>query len=71
MAVRDGLQAGAGQWALGIGEQNPAGREPIDIRCLRLKMSSEATRPVIEIIDRDEEHIGGPRAEDFGPSAQL
>ena len=43
---------------MGVGEQHAAGRQPIDIRCLRLRMSAEATNPIVEIIDGDEQHVG-------------
>lgn len=44
--------------AMGIGEENAAGREAINVGCLDLGMASHAADPVVEIIDCDEEDIG-------------
>ena len=46
-------------------EHSPLG-EGIDVRCLGLRMSTETTNPVIQVIDRDEQDIGvlGPLAVD-------
>ncbi len=50
---------------MGVGEQYPRGGKAVQVRGLGLGMPREATDPVVEIVDRDEQHVGplggGPR----------
>ena len=39
-------------------EEHPPCREPINVRCLCLRVPAHAADPVIEIIDGDEQDIG-------------
>jgi hypothetical protein len=55
--TREGLQMGAWQWALGIGEDDTPGSEAVDIGGGRLRVSSEASDPVVQVVDGDEEDI--------------
>ncbi len=43
--------------AMCVREQHAAGRQPIDVRRPCLRMPAQATDPVIEIVDRDEQHV--------------
>ena len=43
---------------MGVGKKHPAFGQRVNIRCLYLRMTLEASHPVIEIINGDEENIG-------------
>ncbi len=43
---------------MGVGEEHAPRRETIDIRGLRLRVSTKATDPVVEVVHSDEENIG-------------
>ena len=43
---------------MGIREQRAPGGEAIDVGGLRLGMTAEATDPVIQIVDGDEQDVG-------------
>ena len=47
-----------GALAMGVGEEHPTGREAVNVRSLRLRVSVEAPHPVVEVVDCDEEDIG-------------
>lgn len=40
-----------------IGEQHPAGRQPVKIRRTGLRMSTQAANPVVEIIHGDKQDV--------------
>ena len=44
--------------AMGIAEQHTAPGKAIDIRRAHLRVSAEAADPVVQIVNRDEQHIG-------------
>ena len=46
---------------MGVGKEYAAGGEAIKVRGDRLRMSAQATDPVIEIVDRDEQDVGSVR----------
>ena len=52
---RDGLQSGAWQWALA--KSVPRCASAVDVRRLRLGMAAQAADPVVQVVDRDEEHV--------------
>lgn len=43
---------------MGVGEQHAGGRQSIDMRRLRLRMTAEAANPVIQVIHGDEQNVG-------------
>jgi hypothetical protein len=43
---------------VGVGEEDTALGETVDIRSPCVRMTPEATNPVIEVVDRDEEYVG-------------
>lgn len=43
---------------MSIGKQSPPFRQRINIGSLHLRMTIQATHPVIQIVNRDEEYIG-------------
>ena len=43
---------------MGIIKKHTTGSQSIDIRCLRLGVTTQATDPIIEIIDGDQQNIG-------------
>ena len=43
---------------MSVAKQNAAGRQAIDVRRLRLRVSIQAANPVIQIIHRDKQDIG-------------
>ena len=56
IAVRDGAAQGRG--TISLFKKDAALGQCIDIRCLGLWMATQASYPVIEVIHRNEEHIG-------------
>ena len=50
MLAREGLHR---RLAMGVGEENPARGQTVNVGRLRLRMPAHAANPVIEIIDRD------------------
>ena len=61
--IRPGQQTGAGghanrRLAMGIGEQHASARQAVNVRRLDLRMSVEASHPIIQIVDGDEKDIG-------------
>ena len=44
---------------MGIGEQHPAGGKAVDVGGEGLRVTFQATDPVIQVIDRNEQHVGG------------
>ena len=47
-----------GRGAIGVAEQHAARGETVQIRRLRLRMPAEAADPVVEVVERNEEHVG-------------
>jgi hypothetical protein len=41
-----------------IRKENPANREAIDVGSLRIRMSTQTTDPVIQVIDGNEQDVG-------------
>ena len=56
----DGSAGGiaCGGRTVSVGEQDPTGRQAVDIRRHCLRMTSQATDPIVEVIDSDEQHVG-------------
>ena len=46
-----------GRGAVRVRERGAACHEAVDVRCFRLRMAAEVAGPVVQIIDRDEQHI--------------
>ena len=42
---------------MGLFKEHPSCGEGIDVRCLGLRMATEATDPVVEVIDGDEQDV--------------
>jgi hypothetical protein len=49
--------AAEGSGTLRVGEINPAGRQPVQIWGLHLRMAAEISHPVIQIVDGYKEHV--------------
>ena len=43
---------------MGVGEQGPKGREPIEVWRVDTFAPPHAVDPIVEIVHRDKEHIG-------------
>ena len=41
-----------------IRENHTLGRQPVHVRCLGLRVALKRVRPVVEIIDGDEQYVG-------------
>jgi hypothetical protein len=46
------------RWAICISKENTAGRESVEVRRNRLGMATQATDPIIQIVDGNEQDIG-------------
>ena len=44
--------------AVRVGEQDATLGEAIDVRCLRVGVSAKAAHPIVEVVDRDQQHVG-------------
>ena len=55
-ATREGLHAGAAQWALV--NKVPRGRQAVEVRGVNSFSSPHAVHPIVQVIHRDEEHVG-------------
>ena len=44
--------------AMGVGEERPAPCQAVDVRRLGLRMSAQASDPIVQVIDRDEQDVG-------------
>ena len=56
---------------MGVGEEHPGGGQAIQVRGLGLRMPGEATDPVIEIVDRDEQYVWAIGCMDGGGHQQA
>ena len=47
-----------GSLAMGIGKQSSPCRQPVEVRGLDLRMPAQATDPVVEVVDGQEQDVG-------------
>ena len=43
---------------MGVGEEHARGGQTIEVGCASLRMAAEATDPIVQIINGDEEDVG-------------
>lgn len=51
---------------VGVGEQQPAAGEAIQVRGLDVRMATEAADPVVHVVDDDHQHVGPQRVGRLG-----
>ena len=47
-----------GGLTMGVGKQSAPSSESIDVRCECLRMSAQASDPIVEVVDGDEKNVG-------------